>query len=170
MSINDELLIRAQDYAQRNHLALGEQLGFGIHGIVFAIKSQPGKRPSALRAAIKIHRRQVDYLRERDIYFRLRDVGVSTIRGCNVPRLLRHDDDRWILEMSIVARPFVLDFAGAALDDPPEFSAEVLADWRAEKKEQFGARWPEVLAILQALEHYGVFMLDVNPGNVGFDD
>jgi hypothetical protein len=64
----------------------------------------------------------------------------------------------------------VLDFGGAYLDQAPDFSDEVMADWRAEKKEQFGARWGEVQAILRALEAYGVFMIDVNPGNISFAD
>ncbi len=72
--------------------------------------------------------------------------------------------------MTVVSRPFVLDFAGAELDNPPDFSEEVLADWRAEKRDQFGERWAEVEAILGSLEGHGIFMLDVNPGNVSFED
>jgi len=87
-----------------------------------------------------------------------------------VPQLLGFDDELWVIEMTVVARPFVLDFAGAYLDFPPDFSEEVLADWQAEKHEQFGSRWPEVQAILRALEGYGVYMVDVNPGNVSFGD
>jgi hypothetical protein len=92
------------------------------------------------------------------------------IRGCNVPALIDFDDELWVIEMTVVGRPFVLDFAGAYLDQEPDFSDEVLADWRAEKQEQFGPRWPEVQAILGTLEGYGVFLLDVNPGNVSFND
>ena len=44
------------------------------------------------------------------------------------------------------------------------------ADWRAEKHEQFGPRWPEVQAILRALEGYGIFVADVNPANISFGD
>jgi hypothetical protein len=72
--------------------------------------------------------------------------------------------------MTLVARPFVLDFAGAFLDKAPDFSEEVLADWRAEKQEQFGRSWPEVQAILRTLAGYGVFMIDVNPGNISWGD
>jgi hypothetical protein len=68
--------------------------------------------------------------------------------------------------MTVVSRPFVLDFAGAFLDRAPDYSEEVLADWAAEKQEQFGPRWPEVQAILRWLEGYGVYMRDVHPGNV----
>jgi hypothetical protein len=161
-----ELVRRAQEYCQRNGLSLGEQLGFGVHGIVFATESQTKGGPTA----IKVHERQPDYRRERDVYLRLREHGVKDIRGCEIPELENHDDELQVIEMTVVTRPFVLDFAGAYLDQPPDFSEEVLADWRAEKLEQFGSRWPEVQAILRLLEGYGVFMIDVNPGNISFGD
>jgi hypothetical protein len=69
-----------------------------------------------------------------------------------------------IIEMTIVQRPFVLDFGGAYLDQAPEFSEEVIADWQAQKIEQFGERWPEVQAILAVLGSYGIFVQDVHPG------
>jgi hypothetical protein len=72
--------------------------------------------------------------------------------------------------MTVVDRPFVLDFAGAYLDEAPQFSEEVMADWLADKQEQFGTRWPEVQRILGGMEMHGVFMVDVNPGNVAFAD
>ena len=63
-------------------------------------------------------------------------------------------------------------FAMAAIvsAQEPDFSDEVLTDWRADMQEQFGPRWPEVQAILRTFEGYGVFLLDVKPGNVSFDD
>jgi hypothetical protein len=133
MGINDELLRRAHQYVQKTERALGEQLGVGNDGIVITVKSQPENGTSALLSAIKVHRRQKGYARERDVYLRLRDVELRTIKTCAVPVLLSYDDDLWIVEMTLVARPFVLDFAGAELDEPPDFSEEVLADWRAEK-------------------------------------
>jgi len=30
------------------------------------------------------------------------------------------------------------------LDTPPDYSGEAVAEWRADKQEQFGDRWPEV--------------------------
>jgi hypothetical protein len=45
-----------------------------------------------------------------------------------------------------------------------------MADWHAEKQEQFGPRWPEVQATLRSLEGCEVFMIDVNPGNISFGD
>ena len=72
--------------------------------------------------------------------------------------------------MTIVVRPFVLDFAGAYLDIPPEFSDEVWAEWEAEKQEQFGARWPTVQAVLAAFEELDIHLLDVTPNNIAFLD
>jgi hypothetical protein len=72
--------------------------------------------------------------------------------------------------MSIVARPFLLDFAGAYLDARPEFPEDKWADWEADKREQFEARWPDVKAVLAALETFDVFMVDVSPGNIAFLD
>jgi hypothetical protein len=162
----EELVRRAQDYVNRTGRTLGKPLGSGIHGIVLAVESQtePG------RAAIKIHEQEAAYRRERDMYVRLRQRGITEIRGCAVPEMLAHADDLQIIEMTIVVRPFVLDFAGAYLDHAPDFSEEVLADWRAEKEEQFGARWPDVQAILRDLEAQGILMQDVSPGNIAFDD
>ena len=105
-----------------------------------------------------------------NVYLRLKEHGVETVGRCDVPRILRYDDELWVIEMTVVSRPFVLDFAGAYLDRSPEFSDEVLADWLVEKQEQFGSHWAEVQSILGSLQSYGVFMINVNPGNVSFGD
>lgn len=160
----EELLRRADLYAERYGLTLGEQLGFGVHGIVLVAKNQTGPG----RSAIKIHEREAPYQRERDVYLRLREHEVCQIQGCHVPQLLRFDNQLWVIEMEVVARPFVLDFAGAYLDQPPDYPAEVLADWHEEKQEQFGERWTDVQAILAALKRYGIHMVDISPGNISF--
>jgi len=162
----DDLIDRIRQYAARKGVGLLELLGAGIHGSVFAAECQA----KGGRSAVKGHDGEVGYCRERDAYLRLRESDVTNIRGCNVPALIDFDNDLWCIEMTVVSRPFVLDFAGANLDEPPDFSDEVLSDWQAVKVEQFGPDWPEVEAILSALERFGIYMLDVNPGNVSFDD
>lgn len=72
--------------------------------------------------------------------------------------------------MTIVTRPYVLDFGGAYLDEPPQFSDEVMAEWYAEKKEPFGKRWPDALRILRALAELGIHVIDVNPNNISWRD
>ena len=163
----DEVLIQnAQAYAARHQLHLAERLGFGIHGIIFVAenKSQGGK------TAIKAHREFEPYLREHTVYERLRATSISDVLGLNVPQLVRADDDLRVIEMSIVTRPFVLDFAAAYLDAPLDFPDEIRAAWEAEKREQFEAHWPAVKELLAALEELGIHMLDVSPANIAFLD
>ena len=124
----------------------------------------------AIQLAVKIHAREPDYRRERDVYLRLQEHNVCEICQCAVPQLLGYDDELFALEMTLVTRPFLLDFGDAKLDQPHDFSEEVLADWRADKKELFGRRWTDVQTILRYLEGYGIYMLDVHPGNISFDD
>jgi hypothetical protein len=163
----EQILIQnAELYAARRKLQLAERLGFGIHGIIFVAEynSELGK------TAVKVHRSQEPYLRERDIYQRLKSVGVSEILGFNVPQLVGFDDNLRVIEMSVVARPFVLDFAGAYLDVPPEFPEEVWEQWQQEKQDQFEAHWPKVQAVLGALEDLDIHMVDVSPSNIAFLD
>ena len=90
--------------------------------------------------------------------------------GFSVPQYIHADDDLRVIEMSIVTRPFVLDFAGAYLDAPPDFPKEVWVEWEAGKQEQFDVRWPRVQAVLAALEELDIHMVDVSPSNIAFLD
>ena len=95
---------------------------------------------------------------------------LKPLQGFNVPQLIGCANDLRVLEMTIVKRPFVLDFAGAYLDARPEFAEEVWADWEAEKREQFEGRWPRVEKVLVAFEEMGIYLLDVSPSNIAFLD
>jgi hypothetical protein len=103
------LIRRAEEYCRWTGKRLGPELGFGVHGIVFTLESQSAAR----RAAIKIHERERYYLRERDVYRRLAEVGLTSVQGCTVPEMIRSDDELWIIEMTVVTPPYLLDFAGA---------------------------------------------------------
>ena len=161
-----DLVRRLNEYVRPRNLRVGERLGSGVHGIVFTAQSQHQK----IWSAVKVHESQAGYTRERDIYLELQELGVDFILSCEVPVLLDFDDELLAIEMTIVSRPFVLDFAGAYLYLPPDFPEEVMAEWRAEKIEQFGARWPDVEAVLRELERLDIHMVDVNPGNISFPD
>jgi|ERR1039457_1444969 hypothetical protein len=161
----EEVFIQnALAYAAQHQLQLAKRLGFGIHGIIFVAgnKSQSG------RTAVKVHRESEPYLRERAVYERLKQVGVTEILGFNVPQFIRADDGLRVIEMSIVTRPFVLDFAGAYLDASPHFSEEIWAEWESGKREQFDDRWPKVQDVLAALEEWDIYMVDVSPSNIAF--
>ena len=100
----------------------------------------------------------------------LAQIDVSEVLGFYVPQLVRFDDDLQIIEMTVVTRPFVLDFAGAFLGARPEFSEEIWSEWEAGKREQFGANWQMVQAVMNAFEHMDVYLVDISPSNIAFLD
>lgn len=135
------------------------RLGFGKDGSVWG---------TADATAVKVFERHDTYERERDVYARLAEHGVDSLNGHAVPEILSTDDSLAVIEMLIVEPPFVLDFASAQLDTPIEFQEEIMAEWAAGKREEFGKDWGKVVGILRALERMGIYMLDVHPGNIKF--
>lgn len=162
--MDDVFIQNAQAYATQHQLDLVERLGFGVHGIIYGTenKSESGS------TAVKAHRELEPYLREHAAYERLKQAGITKILDFNVPQFIRADDGLKIIEMSIVTRPFVLDFAGAYLDVLPDFSEEIWEEWEFGKREQFGVHWPKVKEILGALEELDIHMVDVSPTNIAF--
>ena len=162
--MSDIALTHAAAYAARHHLRLAERLGFGIHGTVHVAEHE-GKQD---QSAIKAFNAAEFYLRERAVYERLREAGVTEVLGFHVPQLIRADDELSVIEMTIVTRPFVLDFAGAYLDARPEFSEEIWAEWESQKREQFGNGWRTVEAVMDAFEELGIYLVDISPTNISF--
>lgn len=155
----------AHEYASRKGLAVRETLGGGIHGVVFLLQGSRTWGGTALKV---FHFREF-FQRELMVYERLKMAQVRQIRGFAVPQLLGADGELMALEMTVVERPYLLDFAGTYLDDEePQFDKEKLEMWETDKREKFGDQWPEVQAVLANLETYGIHMLDVNPGNLAF--
>lgn len=148
-------------YTEENGRTLVKMLGWGGDGLVYS---------TTIKTAIKSYLYEKHYIRERDAYFRLAEHEVSSVAGFDVPQLVFADDDLWIVEMQIVAPPFVLDFAGAYLDAKPPYDAEQWADWEQEKMEQFEDRWPQVLDVISEFRRYGIYLSDVKPGNITFEE
>ncbi len=122
-------------------------------------------------SALKVYHLREFFVRELSVYQRLAAVGIQDVRGFAVPQLITADEELLAIEMTVVERPYILDFAGAYLDeDAPWFEDEKWEMWEADKREKFGVRWQEVRSLLSALEVYGIHVLDVNPGNVAFAD
>ena len=164
--MNEMLIPNARRYATLHQLELAETLGSGKDGIVLVAKHKT--KPADV--AIKVLRFDDPYLREKQVYQRLGRTAITTVLGFNVPQLVGFDDELRVLEMTIVKRPFVLDFAGAYLDTRPEFPADVSADWETEMREKFDVRWPDVQRVLDAFEEFGIYLLDVSPANIAFLD
>jgi hypothetical protein len=162
--MNEELIEKAAVFALRHKLMLGRRLGFGLHGIVFEARSEG----EFAEHALKLHRFEEPYARERDVYARLMEAKVREISGLRVPQLLRWDDDELTLEMTVVKPPFLLDFASGYLDFAPTFPDEVWEDWELRNAEQFGDDWTRAKSVLADLREYGIHMLDPSPNNICF--
>jgi hypothetical protein len=162
--MDEDIVEKAEAYLLQRGCHLAWRLGFGIHGIVFAIEgnAHPGV------AALKIHHSEEPYRREKEVYERLKEAGIFEIRAFRVPQLIAFDDELLALEMTVVKPPFVLDFAGAYLDFAPEFSDEIWQDWTRKNEEQFGANWPTAQIILDDLKDLGILMHDPSPSNIRF--
>ena len=120
--------------------------------------------------AVKLHHSAEVYRRERDAYLRLGDLEIDEVAGLQLPTLIDHDDDLLILEMTKVNPPFLLDFASAYLDDPPDWPEDVMEAWHEELRERFDDRYGDVLAVLAELEGAaGVHLFDVHADNLKFD-
>jgi len=152
-----------EQYADRNTLAIGRQIGFGIHGKVWTLLSPP----TGFQTAAKIFEEETPFERELSVYRRLEEGSVFRVGRCNVPILVDFDTDLLLIRMTLVERPFCLDFASAYLDDLPPYFPPFDEEWRREKENQFGPdQWPEALSVLRELESHGIFQTDVSPSNI----
>ena len=80
------------------------------------------------------------------------------------------DDDLNIFEMSVVHVPCVIDFGGAYLDNPPQHMIRD-EEWLREKAEEFADNWEEAQAVVRELEYRaGIYLSDVNSGNIKFPE
>lgn len=138
-------------------------LGAGLDGSVWRTS-----RPSAL----KLCERPKSFRDEVESYHRLQKLGTRRVQGFAVPRLIDVDESLMAIEMSIVSPPFLLDFGKVYLDAPPPYwnDAEIMANWHAEGKENFGSRWSTVLSLLRMLQSFGIYYVDPKPGNIMFGD
>ena len=154
--------------SERHKLSFSSCLGVGTQGSVFVFDIPSQTQNSTSQVAVKFHDRQIAYDQELSAYLRLRDLAIFEIGGCMVPQLIAYDEDFLALEMTIVSPPFCLDFGGAYLDRPPEYSPEVWDDWRRMKSEAFEDDWPAVEKILAEFRSFGIFIADANPGKFKF--
>ncbi len=149
--------LRASEYADHRGRAILAPLGAGYDGSVYS---------TDVNTAIKVFEYEKLYRRECDIYLRLQELQLREVCGCRIPRLIDFDDQLAIVEMAIVQPPYVLDFAGAYLDDPPDYPEDVYQEWWEEKAEQFEDDWDLVQSIMATLAGRGIYLADVKPGNI----
>ena len=138
-----------------------EAMRVGTQGSVWLMKNNK-MAPTVL----KIHNEQRAYAIEQMCYMRLRDYGVTHLEGFHVPLLIHCERETLVLEMTMVRPPYLLDFAQAYLDSPPDYSEEVWAETRARWSAAYGDEWPRVQRVLAAMEELGIYYEDVHRGNL----
>jgi hypothetical protein len=152
---------RVHRYTSRTGRQMVGSLGFGHDGDVYSTN---------IDSAVKFFRDPAVFQCELRCYQRLQEHGVAEILGHAVPELVAWDEELLALEMSMVRRPYLLDFASASLDWAPDFPPEVIEEWSQRKAKEFGKHWPKVQLILAILaDRYGVCLTDIHRGNIAFD-
>lgn len=159
---------RVKDYCRTRGCTIDSRLGVGTQGSVYVVNIPSQSSNQVDQIAVKFHDREFAYNREVSVFLRLQELVVEEVCGHMVPQLVGYDDELLAIEMTIVSPPFCLDFGGAYLDRPPDYSPEVWRDWEEMKSMAFEENWPAVKAILRHFETFGVYIADVNPGNIKF--
>lgn len=144
-------------YLESLGAAIVNPLGVGTDGAVWY---------TTRFTAVKAFHKPRNFELELECYRRLQATELQSICGFWVPQLIGHDASLLVIEMSIVKPPYVLDFGKVYLDRQPDFSTEVLHDWRQQQQELWGDLFPTVQSILRRLQSLGIFYADPKPGNI----
>lgn len=160
----EDITSKAVAYTSARHLRLGRVLGSGREGSVWEVTDKRG----IFSWAVKLHYETLPYARERDCYRRLRDLMIHQVGNLNVPQFIDSSDAWLAIEMTLVSRPFLLDFASVRLELDPDFTTEAMANWQEILREHFDDDFPEVERVLAILRIHGIHMTDVHPGNLCF--
>jgi hypothetical protein len=156
---------RVQEYERRHGCRLLGSLGPG-----------PGQDGFVMRSdrltAVKFFDRAERFGRELEVYQVLQAKGIHEIVGHAVPELIASNAELHAIEMTIVERPFVLDFAGAKKPhEVPDFEQHVLDEHREHLREMFGEQVDDALHVAEMFRiQTGFVLLDIHPGNIAFAD
>ncbi len=157
----DDIEDRLRAFVASRKLEVIRRIGFGVHGQVFAVR---GATP--FLSVVKVFEAAEPYGRERDVFVRLKSEDVFSVAGCAVPEMIDFSDSCAAIWMSMVTRPFCLDFAAAYLEELPADFPPMDAEWLAEKRRQFGEDWTRVAQVLADLDSIGIIQTDVTPTNI----
>lgn len=132
-------------------------LGTGQEGSVW---------PTSNGTAIKVFDRERNFNSELRCYQILEEHGVFEIAGFTIPHLVASDARLLVVEMSIVAPPFILDFGKAYVHRRPDFDAATMEYYEQERIEMFEGNWDLVRSAVSSLERFGIYYWDARPGNI----
>jgi hypothetical protein len=121
---------------------------------------------------VKFFDRIERFQRELQVYQHLEARGIYTIAGHAVPELIGADEELWAIEMTIVDRPFLLDFAEARpAHEVPDFEPHVLQEYTERLKDVFDDRWTDAVHVAEMFRQAtGFTLMDLHPGNIAFSD
>lgn len=154
---------RVHHYEQRHDCRLLGVLGSGRGQDGFVLRSDR-------LTAVKFFDRAQRFERELEVYRVLTVKGIHDIASHAVPELIDADVDLLAIEMSIVERPYLLDFAGAKRqDEVPDFEQHVIDEHLERLRELFEDRWAEAIHVAEVFrQRTGFVLLDIHPGNIAF--
>jgi hypothetical protein len=154
------LLVRATQYTRRRKIERLDELGHGKDGHVWRTNR---------RSALKIHEQDASYRVERNAYMRLRDFEVTNVAGFALPELVEYDDELLAIEMTVVSAPYILDFASAIFDFPPDLIEDEGHTFEDLVRYRFGEQADEILSLHDELAvRAGIFLMDPHPHNIKF--
>jgi hypothetical protein len=112
----------------------------------------PGQDGFVMRSdrhtAVKFFDRSDRFHRELQVYQVLASKEIRQVAGHNVPILHDFDEALLAIEIQIVERPFVLDFAGAKLPhEVPDFEQHVIDEHIEHLQELFDDRWSDAMHV-----------------------
>jgi hypothetical protein len=152
-----EICERRDGYCDARGIGVEGLRGYGFDGFVWQ---------TTVDTIVKVFRHDGDFQRELAVYQRLQIHQIEQLQGFHIPILLHYDVDLFVLELSFVRPPYILDFAAATLDVPPPGFDTEDQDWIAEKHRVFGSHWPAIVRLLDALRHVGIHYCDVHRENI----
>ena len=107
-----------------------QQVGGGVDGFIWRTDDA---------SVVKVFRRERPFLAELAVYQRIAERGLTKLRGFAIPKLLDIDRENFVLVMTHVDPPYIIDFGAAGLDErPADFQLE-FEDWNAEKERLYGS-------------------------------
>ena len=141
---------RVSEYEARHNCRLAGFMGPGPGQDGFVLRSD---RVTAVKFFDRIDR----FRRELEVY-----------QG----ELMHWDDELRVIEMSIVDRPFLLDFAGAKRPgEVPDFEQHVLDEYEERLRDLFDERWTDAVNVAEQFRRMtGFVLMDIHPGNIAFPD
>ncbi len=154
--LSEELVERRDEFCRtRGRTIAPGPPGSGLEAVVW---------PTIEGSILKVHRHEYTFPPELAAYQHLAERCGSRLHGFQIPLLLDYAPELAILELSFVTPPYILDFVCTSVGSRPDsFDLDRI---ERESQTKFGADWPEVRRLLEALMQIGIYYNDVHSQNI----